>query len=82
MALYGEKTIEREDGNRDNCAIPAERKRIKKKHCRLGRKRMWNRYVFFTTHIVQSPDPTSNLYSLQVCSFFIVFTIDFGYNML
>lgn len=72
MALCEEKTIEREDGNRDNSEISAERRRIKKKHCRLGRKRMWNRYVFFTTHIVQSPDPTSNLYSLQVYLFLIV----------
>ena len=27
---------------------------------------MWNRFVFYSTHIVQSHDPTSNLYALQV----------------
>ena len=35
------------------------------------REEMWNRYIFFTTHIIQSSDPTSNLYALQVVAFFV-----------
>lgn len=43
---------------------------------------MWDPYVFFTSHIVQSSDPGSNLYNLQVLCFHCELQLDIRYHML
>ena len=40
--------------------------------------KMWNRFNFYSTHIVQSHDPTSSLYALQVRFGWLVLTDSFS----